>query len=234
LPGRRVIGVAGDGWINLVADASGDLSDRRRSYERGRLDEADVAEGWLPLFRAWYAEAERERGVIEANAMQVATVDAAGHPTVRTVLAKQVDEDGVVFYTNYDSAKAHDLAVAPMAALVFAWVPLERQVRISGSVERVDAETSAAYFGTRPRDSQIAAWASHQSAELRDRAELVAAVAAVERKFKGRGVPLPPDWGGYRVIPELVEFWAGRPNRLHDRLEGRRDVAGWHWRRLAP
>jgi pyridoxamine 5'-phosphate oxidase len=224
----------GDGWINLVADASGDLSDRRRSYDRGRLDEADVADGWLPLFRAWYADAERERGVIEANAMQVATVDAAGHPSVRTVLAKQVDEDGLVFYTNYDSAKAHDLAVAPTAALVFAWVPLERQVRISGPVERVDPETSAAYFATRPRGAQIAAWASHQSEELRDRAELVAAVAAVERKFKGRNVPLPPDWGGYRVIPDVVEFWAGRPDRLHDRLEGRRDGAGWHWRRLAP
>jgi pyridoxamine 5'-phosphate oxidase len=223
-----------DGWINLVADASGDLSDRRRSYKRGRLDEADVAQGWLPLFRAWYADAERERGVIEANAMQVATVDAAGHPSVRTLLAKQVDEDGVVFYTNYDSAKAHDLAMAPMAALVFAWVPLERQVRISGPVERVDAETSAAYFATRPRGSQIAAWASHQSAELRDRAELVAAVAAVERQFKGRDVPLPPDWGGYRLVPEVVEFWAGRPDRLHDRLLGRRDDAVWHWRRLAP
>ena len=217
-----------------MADASGDLSDRRRSYDRGRLDEDDLADGWLPLFRAWYAEAERERGMIEANSMQVATVDAAGHPSVRTVLAKQVDEDGVVFYTNYDSAKAHDLAVAPMAALVFAWVPLERQVRISGPVERVDAEASAAYFATRPRGSQIAAWASHQSAELRDRAELVAAVAAVERQFTGRDVPLPPDWGGYRVAPHVVEFWAGRPDRLHDRLQGRRDGAVWHWRRLAP
>jgi len=217
-----------------VADASGDLSDRRRNYGQGRLDEDDVAEGWLALFHAWYADAERERGLIEANSMQVATVDAAGHPSVRTVLAKHVDEDGVVFYTNYDSAKAHDLAGAPMAALVFAWVPLERQVRISGPVERVDADISAAYFATRPRASQIAAWASHQSAELRDRAELESAVAAVERQFKGREVPLPPDWGGYRVTPELVEFWAGRPDRLHDRLQGRRDGTVWHWRRLAP
>jgi pyridoxamine 5'-phosphate oxidase len=232
--GRRVVRIADDGWINPVADPSGDLSDRRRSYDRAPFGADDVAEGWLPLFRAWYVDAERERGVIEANAMQVATVDAAGHPSVRTVLAKQVDEDGVVFYTNYDSAKAHDLAVAPMAALVFAWVPLERQVRISGPVERVDAETSAAYFATRPRGSQIAAWASHQSAELRDRTELVGAVAAVERQFKGRDVPLPPDWGGYRVIPDHVEFWAGRADRLHDRLQGRRDGAVWHWRRLAP
>lgn len=193
-----------------------------------------MSDGWLPLFRAWFADAERERGVIEANAMQLATVDAAGVPSVRTVLAKQVDADGVAFYTNYDSAKAHDLAAEPVAAVVFAWVPMERQVRISGPVGQVPAAESAEYFASRPRGSQIAAWASHQSAELRDREELRAAVAAVERQFDGRAVPVPPDWGGYRITPEVVEFWAGREDRLHDRLQGRRDGAGWRWRRLAP
>lgn len=211
-----------------------DLADRRRVYSRGALDEAQLAQGWLALFRRWYAETESEVGVIEANAMQLATVDSSGVPSVRTVLAKEVDERGVVFYTNYDSAKAHDLAVSPTASLVFAWVPMERQVRVTGPVERVSHAEAAAYFATRPRGSQIAAWASHQSAELRDRAELQAAVAAVQRQFDGRDVPAPPDWGGYRVTPDVVEFWAGREDRLHDRLEGRRDGSDWHWHRLAP
>jgi pyridoxamine 5'-phosphate oxidase len=217
-----------------VSSRPGDLADRRRNYRRGGLDEAQLANGWLALFQAWYADAEREPGIVEANAMQLATVDAAGWPSVRTVLAKQVDEQGVVFYTNYDSAKAHDLSAVPRAAAVFAWVPLERQVRLTGPVHQVSPEESAAYFATRPRGSQIAAWASHQSAEIRDRAELVAAVSAVERQFEDRIVPVPPDWGGYRLTPEAVEFWAGRADRLHDRIQGRRAAHQWHWRRLAP
>ena len=214
--------------------SEGDLSNRRRVYGRGALDDEQLDDGWLALFRRWYAEAEDEIGVIEANAIQVATVDAAGMPSVRTVLAKQVDERGVVFYTNYDSAKAHDLAANPVASLVFAWVTMERQVRVSGPVAQVSQAESAAYFASRPRGSQVAAWASHQSAELQDREQLRSAVATVEGRFEGRDVPLPPDWGGYRVAADVVEFWAGREDRLHDRLLGRRDGNEWRWSRLAP
>lgn len=220
--------------MRAVSEPPVDLAAHRRSYRRGQLDESQVAEGWLALFRRWYDEAAADELVVEPNAMQLATVDGDGRPAVRTVLAKLVDDAGVVFYTGYDSAKAHELAANPRAAVVFAWLPLERQVRISGRVNRVDREETAAYFASRPRGSQISAWASHQSAPLPSREELTAAMAATERQFHGRDVPVPPDWGGYRITAEVIEFWAGREDRLHDRLQGRLEGGTWRWQRLAP
>ncbi len=220
--------------MRAVSEPPVDLAAQRRSYRRGQLDESQVAEGWLALFRRWYDEAAADELVVEPNAMQLATVDGDGRPAVRTVLAKLVDDAGVVFYTGYDSAKAHELAANPRAAVVFAWLPLERQVRISGRVNRVDREETAAYFASRPRGSQISAWASHQSAPLPSREELTAAMAATERQFHGRDVPVPPDWGGYRITAEVIEFWAGREDRLHDRLQGRLEGGTWRWQRLAP
>ncbi|MGI8881564.1 MAG: pyridoxamine 5'-phosphate oxidase [Jatrophihabitans sp.] len=216
-----------------VSETPIDLAAQRRTYRRGQLDESQVADGWLPLFRRWYDEAADD-SIVEPNAMQLATVDAEHRPAVRTVLAKLVDETGVVFYTGYDSAKAHELAANSSAAVVFAWLALERQVRISGQVDRVTAAETAEYFASRPRGSQIGAWASHQSAPLRSRNELTSAMAATERQFAGRDVPVPPDWGGYRITPEIVEFWAGREDRLHDRLQGRLDAGAWRWQRLSP
>jgi pyridoxamine 5'-phosphate oxidase len=165
----------------------------------------------------------------------VATVGADGRPSVRTVLLKGFDERGFVFYTNHDSAKGHDLAANPYAAAVLVWVPLERQVRFSGPVTVVDRVETEAYFASRPRGSQLGAWASPQSAVVGGRAVLDAAVTATEQRFAGRDViPAPPFWGGYRIAPEVVEFWQGRPDRLHDRVRYRHDGAQWTAERLAP
>jgi pyridoxamine 5'-phosphate oxidase len=208
----------------------------RRNYQRGTLDETLVAPTWSRQLESWFAEALAEPAVLEANAMQVATVDAAGRPSVRTVLVKGLDERGVTFYTNYESAKARDLDARPYAAAVLAWLPLERQVRLSGAVTRVDRVETEAYFATRPRGSQLAAWASPQSMRVPSRATLETAVQAAEERFAGRDVPAPPNWGGYLITPEEVEFWQGRADRLHDRIRYRRDADSGAWviERLAP
>ncbi|HYU03634.1 MAG TPA: pyridoxamine 5'-phosphate oxidase, partial [Jatrophihabitantaceae bacterium] len=158
----------------------------------------------------------------------------AGRPSVRTVLVKELDERGVVFYTNHDSAKARDLAQSPYAAAVFAWLPMERQVRLAGPVERVTRAETQQYFATRPRGSQLAAWASAQSSVVASRAELEQQVRVVADRFAGMDVPAPPNWGGYRLRPETVEFWQGRPDRLHDRLRHRLVDGSWIVERLAP
>jgi pyridoxamine 5'-phosphate oxidase len=198
------------------------------------LDDAPARVGWFELLQAWFDQAVRSQTVVEPNAIQLATVDAGGRPSVRTVLVKALDEQGIVFYTNYRSAKAVDLAQNPYAAAVFAWLPLERQVRLSGPVERVTRAETEAYFSSRPRGSQVAAWASAQSSVIASRASLEADVRAVDDRFAGVEVPAPPDWGGYRLRPDVVEFWQGRHDRLHDRLRHRRVDGDWVIERLAP
>jgi pyridoxamine 5'-phosphate oxidase len=209
----------------------------RREYLRGQLDESTVPATWLPLFQLWFDDATALLPAAEVNAMQVATVNADGRPSVRTVLLKAFDKRGIVFFTNYESAKGRDIAETPYAAAVLAWVPLERQVRISGPVERIDRAETDAYFASRPRGAQLGAWASPQSQVVASRAELDDAARAIADRFAGQDVPPPEHWGGLRVVPDTVEFWQGRPDRLHDRLRYRRDDSaggGWTLERLAP
>ena len=211
-----------------------DPADLRRSYERAALDESSVAATWLAQLHAWYDDAVVLGGSPEPNAMQVATVDAEGRPAVRTVLAKAIDERGVVFYTNYDSAKGRALDQHPYAAAVFVWLAHERQVRLSGPVSRVSRDETAAYFHSRPRGSQVGAWASPQSRVIASRQELEDAETQVATRFGDGEIDVPPHWGGYLISPEAVEFWQGRPDRLHDRLRFRKQDEEWVVERLAP
>lgn len=207
------------------------LARMRREYE-GVLTEDDVTVGWSELFSAWLADA-LAADLPEPNAMVLATADGRGRPSARTVLLKGFDERGFVFYTNYRSRKGAELAANPHASVVFAWLPLSRQVRVEGTCARVEPAETAAYFAVRPRGSQVGAWASPQSAVVGSRAELDAAVRAVEEKFEGtQELPPPPHWGGYRLAPTVVEFWQGRPDRMHDRI--RFDLAQGKVERLAP
>ncbi len=206
----------------------------RREYARSRLDEDTAPARWVELFQRWFGDAAAALAGVEVNAMQLATADVAGRPAVRTVLLKAFDERGLVFYTNYDSAKGRELAERPYAAAVVAWLALERQVRVSGPVERVSRAETEAYFATRPRGAQLGAWASRQSQVVGSRAELDAAEQEMRRRFEGRPVPPPEHWGGYRLVPDTVEFWQGRQDRLHDRLRYRREAEGWRLERLAP
>jgi pyridoxamine 5'-phosphate oxidase len=185
----------------------------------------------MALFGTWFADAS-SAGLAEPNAMVLST-SLAVVPSSRTVLLKGVDH-GFVFFTNYDSRKGVELAANPVCSLLFGWYGLQRQVRIEGNAARVDRTETEAYFGSRPRDSQLGAWASHQSAEVASRAELDAAYAEVEQRFTGQDVPAPPNWGGYRVTPSALEFWQGRRGRMHDRLVYRRTGEGWSTHRLAP
>lgn len=219
------------GWFDEQVT---DPAATRRGYLRGQLDESVVSRTWMEQLQLWYADAAADPAVVEANAMQVATVDAAGRPSVRTVLLKGFDERGVVFYTNYESAKARDLDANPYAALALVWLSQERQVRICGAVTQVDRAETEAYFGSRPRGSQLSAWASPQSTVVPSRVVLEEAARDVEQRFAGRDVPAPPNWGGYRVAPESVEFWQGRADRLHDRIRFRLDGDSWVIERLAP
>jgi pyridoxamine 5'-phosphate oxidase len=187
----------------------------------------------LEQFERWFAEAKRA-GVEVPEAMTLATADAEGAPSARMVLLKGAGEDGFVFYTGYGSRKSEELEQNPSAALVFYWRPLGRQVRVEGSVERVSEAESAEYFATRPRGSQLAAWASRQSRPLGSREELERRYAELEREYEDRDVPLPPHWGGYRLRPEAIEFWEHRENRLHDRIRYTRAREGWKVERLSP
>jgi len=206
----------------------------RRVYERSALDESSVAPTWLAQLRSWFDDAVELAGSPEPNALQLATVDADGHPSLRTVLAKAIDGRGVTFYTNYGSAKGRDLDARPYAAAQFLWLAHERQVRLAGPVRRVSAEETADYFHSRPRGSQLGAWASPQSQVITSREVLLASVAAAEARFGDGEIEVPPHWGGYLLEPESVEFWQGRPDRLHDRLRFRRESGSWIVERLAP
>lgn len=210
------------------------LADRRREYARASLDEASVADDPIEQFRRWFAEAEAAE-LPEPHAMTLATVSASGQPSARIVLLKGLEAGAFIFFTSYASRKGRELAENPRAALLFYWDALERQVRITGTVERLDPAASWAYFRTRPHGSRIGAWASPQSAELPSRAALEARVRVLEEQFAAQDIPLPPEWGGYRLLPEEMEFWQGRPNRLHDRFHFQRTGdSAWQRVRLAP
>jgi pyridoxamine 5'-phosphate oxidase len=209
------------------------LAEMRRDYETRGLRKADLLDEPLAQFRRWFDEA-RDAGLQEPNGMALATVDAAGQPAARTVLLKGVDRRGLSFFTNLDSRKARELAANPKAALLFWWSPQARQVRFEGEIEAVADADADAYFASRPRGSQIGAWASAQSSVIADRAALEAAEDGIAKRFAAAEVPRPPFWGGYRLVPGRVEFWQGRRDRLHDRLCFTRHADGWTIERLAP
>ena len=205
-----------------------------RGIDADRLLEAEAGSDPFPLFHRWFTDAERA-GLYLHEAMTLATVSADGTPAARQVLLKEYGPDtGFVFYTNYESRKAAELDADPRCAMLLHWPTLHRQVRIRGTAERTSREQSEAYHRSRPRGSQIAAWASRQSAEIADREELEEQFRKREEEFRGGDVPLPPFWGGYRVIPDRIEFWQGRANRMHDRILYQRTKDGWEVTRLSP
>jgi pyridoxamine 5'-phosphate oxidase len=211
------------------------IADLRREYARARLDERDVSHDPIVEFARWFAEAQ-EAQIPEPNAMTLATATADGAPSARIVLLKAFDERGFVFFTDYRSQKGAELEANARAALVFYWGELDRQVRITGGVTLASREESERYFRTRPLGSRHGAWASHQSRVIPGRAALEEDLREIQARFPDGNVPLPPHWGGYRVVPETIEFWQGRENRLHDRIRyvRERERRGWRVERLSP
>jgi len=208
-------------------------SDLRREYAMSSLDVTDVSPDPLLQFQSWFADAQRAE-LREPNAMTLATSTPDGHPSARVVLLKTMDQRGFGFFTDYRSRKAGELDRNPRAALSFAWLELERQVRIEGAASRMTSDEAEAYFRTRPLGSRHGAWASIQSSVITDRESLERAVHAIEARYPDGDVPLPPHWGGFILAPTVYEFWQGRPSRLHDRIRYRRDSAAWIIERLAP
>jgi len=209
------------------------IRSRRVQYETPGLEIFDLAGDPMAQWHAWHDEALTS-GVAEPNAMVLSTVDLQGEPDSRIVLVRGADEYGFTFFTNYESAKSHQLSARPIGAATFSWLDLHRQVRVRGSVERVSDSENDEYFASRPRESQIGAWASPQSEVLRDRDELDEMFVAAAQRFDDGPVPRPSHWGGWRLVPDEWEFWQGRPNRLHDRLRYRLVDEHWQLQRLAP
>jgi len=212
---------------------SATLSDLRKEYTLAGLDLTDVLPDPMAQFRRWF-DAALGAGVPEPNAMHLSTVNADGRPDGRIVLIKDVSDAGFVFYTNYESRKGQELLGQPFAALTFFWPELERQIRIEGRVEKVSDAESDAYYVSRPRGSQIGAWVSQQSRIITNRAVLETRQRDLEAQFADQSVPRPPYWGGFRLVPDALEFWQGRPSRLHDRIHYRREENSWVLERLSP
>jgi pyridoxamine 5'-phosphate oxidase len=209
------------------------IADIRREYARARLDETHVSADPVAEFGRWFSQAQ-EAKVLEPNAMALATSTADGRPSVRMVLLKGFDQRGFVFFTDYRSRKGFELEANPRAALAFYWGELERQVRLTGTVERTSTQESEEYFRSRPRGSRLGAWVSHQSRVIPSRAPLESGLREVQERFPTDDVPLPPHWGGYRLRHEEMEFWQGREDRLHDRIRYVRDGERWRVERLSP
>lgn len=209
------------------------LADLRKDYSLAGLTEKDLARDPFRQFEKWFQEAEAAK-IVEPNAMTLASATREGRPSVRTVLLKGVDGRGFLFFSNYESRKGRELELNPQAALVLPWLALERQIIAEGTVTKIPREESETYFHSRPRASQLGAWVSQQSSIISGRSVLEDSMKALEKKYAGQEVPLPPAWGGWRLLPETVEFWQGRRSRLHDRLRYRRAKDGWTIERLAP
>lgn len=210
-----------------------DLGQFRRDFESAGLSRASLLDDPFKQFEQWFMDA-RNSGMEDVNAMVLATVDDRGFPATRVVLLKSFDEHGFVFYTNYASRKARDMAQNPQVSLLVPWLALNRQVIIEGRVEKVSPEESQAYFSSRPRGSQIGAWVSRQSSALDPQHTLESRLEELQQRFEGQEVPLPDFWGGYRVRPQRLEFWQGQPSRLHDRFEYRRQGESWQIQQLQP
>lgn len=213
--------------------ANQSIADLRREYTLAGLRRADLDANPIAQFEKWFQRAQAA-GIREANAMTLATADQQGRPSARIVLLKDISEKGFTFFTNYESRKGHELTANPHAALVLFWPELERQICIAGSVAKVSRAESKKYFDSRPKGSRLAAWVSSQSDTIADRSALEAKLAAMEAKYPEESVPLPPYWGGFCVAPVRIEFWQGRPNRLHDRFQYLKQPGGWLLERLSP
>lgn len=211
-----------------------DISDFRREYESQGIEKDTLNSDPILQFEQWFKQAN-DAGIQDANAFSLATSEPEEGPTVRTVLLKLFDERGFVFFTNYKSHKSRQIKLSPNVAMLFPWLPLNRQVKVQGVCEKVSTAESVKYFATRPRGSQLGAWCSDQSDVIESRSFLEQRYREMADKFKSGSVPLPDFWGGYRIVPTVIEFWQGRENRLHDRFQYQKDAAGvWQISRLAP
>lgn len=210
-----------------------DLSNMRQDYTVGDLSEQMMQSDPLDQFKLWMEKAI-ELDIVEPNAMIIATSTVAGKPSARTVLLKEVNKNGFVFFTNYNSRKGRELSANPFASVVFDWHAIARQVRIEGRVEKISESDSDDYFNSRPESSKISAWVSPQSQVIKDRIELESMQVEYEKQFEGRTIHRPPFWGGFLIRPDVIEFWQGRPNRLHDRIVYYKTEDGWTIHRLAP